>query len=158
MSIQEAIGNEFQNETPKLLPDSVTEQWIQAMSKEYGDTPSLPSAQDKLRSLKIIKPERMQQIISWINAGNLMRFYNSRDWRKLRLEALKRDRYECQRCRANGKYHKAENVHHIKEVKDFPALSLTLDNLESLCIRCHNDEHKRLDVVRKQKFTNEELW
>lgn len=99
-------------------------------------------------------------IIQMIKADNLMKFYKSRDWLSLRQEALIRDNYECQICKENGKYKKAENVHHVNEVKKFPELAMSLNNLQCLCIKCHNDVHDRLDdsCKPKPKFMNEERW
>lgn len=87
-----------------------------------------------------------------------MKFYKSNEWMTLRLEALKRDNYECQLCKVAGRYHKAENVHHMKEVKTHPHLSLTLNNLQCLCIKCHNGVHDRLEVTRATKYMNDERW
>jgi 5-methylcytosine-specific restriction enzyme A len=61
-----------------------------------------------------------QDIITLIKMDNLMKFYKSREWMSLRLDALRRDNYECQRHKKRGKYRKADCVHHIKEVKDYP--------------------------------------
>jgi 5-methylcytosine-specific restriction enzyme A len=102
-----------------------------------------------------------KELIQLIKEDNLMKFYKSRDWMKLRLEALLRDHYECQVCKSNGKYRKADCVHHMKEVKTHPALALTLSNLQSLCNTCHNDVHDRLSVWemnKPKKFVNEERW
>ena len=100
-----------------------------------------------------------QEIIKLIQSNNLMKFYKSKAWLTLRKKALKRDNFECQMCKRKGMYHKAENVHHIKEVNLFPRLALVLDNLMSLCIRCHNEVHDRLDQQQKKpKFINEERW
>lgn len=98
--------------------------------------------------------------IKLIREGKLMKFYKSKEWRALRVKALQRDNYECQRCKSKGKYKPAENVHHIKEVKTHPQLALDLDNLQCLCIRCHNEVHDRLDRTQKKerKFMNEERW
>jgi 5-methylcytosine-specific restriction protein A len=99
------------------------------------------------------------ELINLIRSGNLMKFYKSRAWMTLRLEALQRDNYECQQCKQRGKYRKADCVHHIKEVKPHPELALTLDNLMSLCNTCHNEIHDRLEATRsKPKFVNEERW
>ncbi|WP_078430977.1 HNH endonuclease [Alkalihalobacterium alkalinitrilicum] len=89
-----------------------------------------------------------------------MKFYKSKEWLTLRKKALRRDNNECQLCKAKGKYHNAENVHHMKEVKTDPHLALALDNLQCLCIQCHNEVHDRLDKVQKKKpkFMNEERW
>jgi 5-methylcytosine-specific restriction enzyme A len=77
-----------------------------------------------------------QEIIKLIQSDNLMKFYKGRDWMALRLEALRRDNYECQVCKEKGRYRKADCVHHIKEVKQHPELALTLDNLQCLCNTC----------------------
>lgn len=104
-----------------------------------------------------------KRLLKLITSGQLMKFYKSREWKSLRLEALKRDKNECQMCKKAGKYHAAECVHHIKEVKLFPLLALTLWNLMSLCNKCHNKVHDRTGIhFREQgktpKFTNEERW
>lgn len=49
--------------------------------------------------------------------GTDKKFYNSRSWRRLRLKILKRDKDECQRCKAVGKYSRAIIVHHLQELK-----------------------------------------
>jgi len=108
--------------------------------------------------LKVIKLERKQELIQFIINGELMKFYKSKEWMALRQKALKRDNFECQMCKDAGRYHKAENVHHLKEVKTHPHLSLTLGNLQCLCITCHNEVHDRLEVTRKDKFYQDERW
>ncbi|WLR44470.1 HNH endonuclease signature motif containing protein (plasmid) [Bacillus carboniphilus] len=97
-------------------------------------------------------------IRKYFESGDLMKFYKSREWMKLRLVALRRDNYECQMCKDEGRYHKAENVHHVKEVKDRPDLALDIDNLLCLCIKCHNLVHKRERIKREPKFWIEEKW
>jgi 5-methylcytosine-specific restriction enzyme A len=102
----------------------------------------------------------LQTIIQLIKEDKLVKFYQSKAWRGLRLKALQRDNYECQVCKRRGKVSPAQNVHHIKEVKQYPELALVLDNLESICIPCHNEEHDRLKDYQKpkQKFWNDERW
>lgn len=68
-------------------------------------------------------------------------FYKSVAWQKARELALVRDSYMCQKCLRNKRVTKANVVHHIKELRDYPNLALELDNLESLCHSCHNKEH-----------------
>ena len=102
-----------------------------------------------------------QKLLNYIKSNQLMKFYKSKEWMSLRQKALKRDNNECQLCKADGKYHAAECVHHIKEVKLFPLLALTLSNLQSLCNKCHNKVHDRTGIhLREQgkKFQNEERW
>ncbi|WP_353762085.1 hypothetical protein [Bacillus cereus group sp. RP43] len=33
-----------------------------------------------------------------------------------------------------------------------------MDNLQCLCIRCHNEVHERLDKIEKKPIMNEEQW
>lgn len=94
-----------------------------------------------------------------IKTGQLIKFYKSREWLDLRQLALRRDNYECQMHRAKAKYHHAQCVHHLREVKPYPHLALTLDNLMSLCNVCHNEVHGRVgSQPRVKKFSNEERW
>jgi len=100
-----------------------------------------------------------EELIKLIRSDNLMKFYKCKEWLALRERALKRDNNECQLCKAKGKVGPAENVHHMKEVKTHPELALSLDNLQCLCIPCHNEVHDRLDKIsNKPKFINEERW
>ncbi|WP_248560281.1 HNH endonuclease [Niallia sp. NCCP-28] len=90
------------------------------------------------------------------------KFYNSTAWKKLRLLALNRDNYECQQCKLKGKVSKGQNVHHIKEIYFHPEFALELDNLETLCINCHNEEHERtFDKIKnskKESKWDDEMW
>ena len=125
---------------------------------------------------------QLVRIIQLIREDNLVKFYQCKEWRGkggLRDQALKRDNYECQECKRQGRVKSTRyltrgndpddteddikitlHVHHLKEVKQYPQLALVLNNLETLCVKCHNDYHDRLaDVNAKRvKFTNEERW
>lgn len=97
-------------------------------------------------------------------------FYKSGAWNNLRQQALKRDNYECQECKRQGKVHvdsvKVEgerksvelNVHHKYEIKHYPKLALTLDNLETLCLNCHNVMHDRVFGQTKANRWDDEMW
>ena len=69
-------------------------------------------------------------------------FYRSKEWKDVRDLALKRDNYLCQRCLKDKKLKKADLVHHIIPLKEDNKLRSKLDNLESICHKCHNIEHK----------------
>jgi 5-methylcytosine-specific restriction protein A len=70
--------------------------------------------------------------------------YNNTAWRKLRDEHI-RNFPLCDNCLANGKVVPAEDVHH--KVSPFRngeinwTLLLDPDNLQSLCRKCHGEEH-----------------
>lgn len=67
-------------------------------------------------------------------------FYHSRAWRRLAAQFMSDKRYRCERCGAI-----AENVHHKQPIQTDEGWErrFDYDNLELLCIRCHNMEHKR---------------
>lgn len=70
-------------------------------------------------------------------------FYRKKAWLNIRTMALNRDNYLCRKCVRLNKAHPnpAVIVHHIIPItKDFNK-ALKLDNLESLCLECHNKVH-----------------
>ena len=102
-------------------------------------------------------------------------FYNAAAWKHKRMQILERDHYECQDCRKrlkdavaaghilqgeDRKIRRAEEVHHIIELKEHPELGLEDDNLISLCVKCHNLRHGRTPrrFQRKKKFVSKERW
>lgn len=100
-----------------------------------------------------------KRLLDAINQGLVHIFYKSEVWLKKRKQILKRDNYECQHCKKNGEFSKADCVHHIKHLRKFPHLALDDLNLISLCNACHNIEHpeKRL-TSNLPRFSNEERW
>ena len=72
-------------------------------------------------------------------------FYKSKAWQAVRDTAIRRDNFLCVDCLAAGKITPAEEVHHIvpltpQNITD-PAVTLSLDNLVSLCRECHRARH-----------------
>ena len=71
---------------------------------------------------------------------NRAAFYHSPQWRKLSRTFLLSRNYICQRCGAP-----AEIAHHKQHLTaanvSNPEISLNPDNLEALCLACHNAEH-----------------
>lgn len=98
-----------------------------------------------------------------------VKFYKSSDWQVLRQQALDRDNYECQECKRQGKVftdqhkpdkHKRLDVDHKQEIYTHPELALELENLETLCIRCHNEKHKRWKPFKRKQnmWERDERW
>lgn len=100
-------------------------------------------------------------------------FYNSSEWRHKRKAIQERDQFECQSCKRQGKvsldvYEPNKNgrkkiklvVHHIKELEHHPDLALEDDNLETLCVDCHNKIHDRHYTTwkRKENKWQDEKW
>jgi len=95
------------------------------------------------------------------------KFYKSNEWNALRLKALERDNHECQECKRQGKVytnhhdpdkHKRLDVDHKKEIYTNPELALELDNLETLCVRCHNAKHNRWFKRKPNEWEADERW
>lgn len=89
------------------------------------------------------------------------KFYKTYKWKQKRKEVLKRDNYECQRCKERGKFSPGQCVHHIKELKFNPALAFANDNLITLCNRCHNDihdKHFKNETSNSKSKMFEEKW
>ena len=68
-------------------------------------------------------------------------FYLSKAWRKARRAILERDMGLCVRCGRPGDivHHK---IHLTPENINDPEISLSADNLETLCRECHAIEHE----------------
>lgn len=104
-----------------------------------------------------------------ISADRIAEFYQTDEWKELRQDVLDEFHNECQDCLKQGKYTRADCVHHVNEVRKRPDLALSkfyTDNegnqqrqLVPLCNTCHNIEHDKLgNWQRLGKFTNEERW
>ena len=112
----------------------------------------------------------LEMIKDCIRKDDMHPFYVNGKWKKKRLEIMKRDHFECQKCKkrgkikvvkANSKYRSQRAyVHHIIHLKDYPELALDDNNLITLCFQCHEEEHidERHQFEKGGGFTNEERW
>ena len=115
-------------------------------------------------------PELIEKIRKQVEEGHELRFYNSGPWESVRDEVLKLDHNECQHCKAAGRYHRAEVVHHVQHLEDRPDLALEIyapatgqRQLGSLCRACHEREHperlrQRQATEREKNFETVERW
>lgn len=85
------------------------------------------------------------------------KFYKTKEWRKKRLEMLKRDNFECQMCKERGLQTQAQTVHHIVHLRDDRSLALEDSNLISLCNSCHNEVHPE-KLKKYHADIHEERW
>lgn len=97
---------------------------------------------------------------------DMHRFYTWEQWKRIRKEVLKMDKYECQLCKSRGKYTKANTVHHVNHLKSRPDMALEIwysiggtkkRNLISLCHDCHEAVHGYRKQEIKKPLT-EERW
>lgn len=103
------------------------------------------------------------------------KFYDSKGWKLTREKIKKRDNYECQECKRQGKLFLDTNqyserakrkkiqlvVDHIEELEDRPDLALDEENLQTLCVNCHNKKHGRYFrkfVWKENKWAQDERW
>lgn len=70
----------------------------------------------------------------YIRDPEAKRFYNSAEWKRAREIKLGTTPW-CERCVSVA----AAHVHHVRPLKDCtPAERIAQDNLESVCLPCHN--------------------
>jgi 5-methylcytosine-specific restriction endonuclease McrA len=103
--------------------------------------------QDKLRELaNAVKREQVAATPNELSALWQSRkvnpatnaFLETYEWRRVRMEALKKYGSRCQCCGATPADGVKMNVDHIKPRKLFPHLALSLDNLQVLCEPCNH--------------------
>ena len=80
-------------------------------------------------------------LASWIRQlieeDAVWKFYKTDDWEELRDDVLRDAHFECQHCLREGKYTRAEMVHHINEVRKRPDLALSRSYKDALGV-VHN--------------------
>ncbi len=77
-------------------------------------------------------------------------------WRKVRQQALERDKHLCQDCLAKGRTTVAEQVDHI--IPKAKGGTDDLSNCRSLCRPCHDDKSARDLGHRVKKRFNADGW
>lgn len=72
-------------------------------------------------------------------------FYNSKEWQRCRASYISSVGGLCERCSAKGIIRPGKIVHHKEYITSQnitnPVVLLNPDNLEYLCMDCHNAEH-----------------
>ena len=102
----------------------------------------------------------LQELSGMVAGGNGDAFYSWPEWRRLKADVLRLDRFECQECRKKGRYTKGYIVHHINHLKDRPDLALSVfdengrRNLECVCKKCHEALHPE----SQKKFPSRKVW
>jgi 5-methylcytosine-specific restriction enzyme A len=78
--------------------------------------------------------------------------YNSYRWQQLRVVAKARDGYRCVACGRGGC---RLDVDHVEPVNQRPDLAFVLENLRTLCRKCHN---RRTHGKPRPKRRNSRRW
>lgn len=84
---------------------------------------------------KSIQESHRYQKTADVSSADFLQTY---EWRKLRMEALKKYGPVCQCCGASKETGAVMNVDHIKPRKLFPQLALDINNLQVLCHECNH--------------------
>lgn len=113
----------------------------------------------------------LETIKHLIETDNLIKFYQCKAWRELRKVVIRNANHECEHCKEKGKLTTANTinrngkktkmeVNHKKPLRTHPHLALVLENLEYLCIDCHNiaDGKDRYLQQNKRRFFSPERW
>lgn len=105
-----------------------------------------------------------EQIRQLIKNDEKIKFYKDSYWKRLSETILRRDCYECQECKKEGKltikqHGKKLDIHHIQELETNPELAYIESNLITVCVHHHNIlDNKQFNTNTKKKFINEERW
>jgi 5-methylcytosine-specific restriction endonuclease McrA len=101
---------------------------------------------DKIKAAKLSKKKKTNNQLSqeW-QQSKIRGIHTSTDaflltyeWRKVRMEALKKYGARCQCCGITPSHGAVMNVDHIKPRKLFPHLALDINNLQVLCHECNH--------------------
>lgn len=76
------------------------------------------------------------------------RFYQSREWRKVRREVLKECNYMCEMCNQLHTVRLADAVHHIVKIREDWSKRLDIDNLLCVC----DEHHKIIEGMTKEEI------
>ncbi len=78
------------------------------------------------------------------------KLYKTKRWRDLRQVVIARDFGMCQECKRRGRAQKASIIHHIVEAREDLSLFWSVDNLECICVACHNREHPEREMAGRR--------
>jgi 5-methylcytosine-specific restriction endonuclease McrA len=84
-------------------------------------------------------------------------FYDTPEWKSLRLAALQRASWRCTICGVCVAGARNARVDHVKPLSTHPHLALTASNLRVLCPACDNQAHRekwrgKNATEREEKF------
>lgn len=115
-------------------------------------------------------PQELEHLRQLIAEGKEHAFYDSGKWHRERAFVLRQDKYECQMCRARGRYRAAVLVHHVQHLTLRPDLALQMwaadehgelhRQLLSVCRPCHELCHPERQRTQRRtpRFEPPECW
>ena len=110
----------------------------------------------------------VEKIKQLLESGKEINFYMSSSWQDLAAKVRRMDRYECQLCKARGRYSRGVIVHHVKHLRDRPDLALSIYDPETgerqlitVCKQCHEEQHPEAfqpKTLKKREQITSERW
>ena len=140
-SIMQKDGTIHFEELKKIgLPSNPYSGWKGRFLK--GEWPwSVPPGKKKKRKPQLPTPKkktkRQRRVDKIVNNANKEDFLDSYEWRKLRMQAIKKYGNKCMCCGSEPP-DVVINVDHIKPRKKYPELALDINNLQILCNPCNH--------------------
>lgn len=101
-----------------------------------GFAKQVPS--NKRKATKKQLPESPAALVTHRIDPTSQEFLACFEWRRVRMEALKKHGPRCMCCGATPATGAVMNVDHIKPRKHFPHLALDINNLQILCEQCNH--------------------
>ncbi|WP_438720421.1 HNH endonuclease [Enterococcus sp. AZ103] len=72
---------------------------------------------------------------------DVAKLYKTHRWQRLREVIISRDYGLCQECKRRGIITRGVVVHHLIEAREDITKFWNKDNLQLVCLACHNKEH-----------------
>ena len=106
-------------------------------TKEYHN--GIVDKYKQTKSKKLIKPTGYKQNSKKSEIIDIENFYETWAWKDIRYQAIKKHGRRCMNCgQSPSKDNKVViHVDHIKPVRKYPELALSIDNLQILCEDCN---------------------
>lgn len=112
-----------------------------AMLKTCSCGKAIAMNESSCKECKEERKERYKSYDKYKRNETSRKFYQSKEWKRLRHLIIERDAGLCQRCLNKGKITSGSICHHIEELKDNWGKRLDINNLELVCQSCHSQIH-----------------
>ena len=114
------------------------EQYVKDNSKKLAEIKNgRKTERSSIKLGRTIATKPKKQTVAGVDVASTA-FLSTFEWRKLRMEALKKYGPKCMCCGATPATGAVMNVDHIKPRKDWPSLALEISNLQILCHECNH--------------------
>ncbi|WP_348714237.1 hypothetical protein [Tenacibaculum sp. 190130A14a] len=120
-------------------------QFMSQIRSEFNHNKFTFWREERLQEYSLLRESIERNNYETSKYAEYVRYLKSTKWRRIRKDVLERDENMCQECKVS----KAEHVHHLTYDNLF---NETLEDLLSVCSKCHTKIHKELDMREFGKF------